>query len=840
MEFGIRPGALHSPRAAETQKGDATMRDGLNFRPHGGLSRLVPVVAITLSMSSIMTKSAQADAATNPAAATRAVPSSKLVFDTIAQFQAARVSDETTRVHIRSVNGVTPDTSGATMVGLDYVRRRGAAESDRHSILASGSTWAPVYSTGPVNAGEFGAIPDATFDASTGAIGGSDATTAIQDAINFALNHGVDRVILPCCRYKTTDTLQLGWGEDFKQISLEGESASGAYGGAMAGVSLYPAATDRPAVNFQGVRNGRFANIAIRGQGFRKPMANVAHQDYSAREEDWLDSNLARAGSAPGGLQKHAPYAAITIDAYSGARKTDSYPARKAPRDIGAAADKSYPSSRVTIENFEIYGFPVGISTRPSDDGQGDYVRIRDGTIAYGVYGIAINHSQSRNVEIRNISYGGLHTFLTNSRFGMGGGELAGPIENITGGASYQTFLIAAGGYSGPITVRNLYYEDQVRLGRVGTSSTTAFPATFTCEGCLLQSAPELHGVLPSAVLETDANQTVVIRNSLIRNYSRIIPLTTNTASVVIEASQFATAPTALSGPRNGAPAWQAAINYSGGILIPDADALAPGKSQGSLTFVGRSRGSYLATPTGGDGGQALEADSDVRTRRNLNQANTGLIDARGYRWSFARKPGNALIRFSREAGFVKAPPTMNGDTLAFAYDAQFQTSPTQADFALQPGDFLYVRNSSTLFVVETVGEPTDGAVAVKARQMNNMHIDVKTGMMSKNDNPDPTFAGDTLLIKSSTPVLKQVAFGDFTAGSPLVGNVRRAEAGDASELQPGDRLYGTGSPEPGLNPPFDQVVDIVSVKNGADGSILLSRPATATRRAPIYPIPLK
>ena len=144
MEFGIRPGALHSPRAAETQKGDATMRDGLNFRPHGGLSRLVPVVAITLSMSSIMTKSAQADAATNPAAATRAVPSSKLVFDTIAQFQAARVSDETTRVHIRSVNGVTPDTSGATMVGLDYVRRRGAAESDRHSILASGSTWAPV------------------------------------------------------------------------------------------------------------------------------------------------------------------------------------------------------------------------------------------------------------------------------------------------------------------------------------------------------------------------------------------------------------------------------------------------------------------------------------------------------------------------------------------------------------------------------------------------------------------------------------------------------------------------------------------------------------------------
>ena len=697
-----------------------------------------------------------------------------------------------------------------------------------------------MYSTGPVNAGEFGAVPDATFNATTGAITGTDSTAAIQNAIDFALSHGVDRVVLPCCRYKTTDTLHLGWGEDFKQISLEGESASGAYAGALPGVSLYPVATDRPAVNFQGVRNGRFANIAIRGQSFKQPMANVATHNLSAREEDWLDGDLARAGSAPGGLQKHAPYAAITIDAYSGSRQVDAYPARNPPGGINVSAGKSYPSSRVTIENFDISGFPVGISTRVSDDGQGDYVRIRDGSISYGAYGIAINHSQSRNVEIRNISYGGLHTFLTNSRFGMGGGELAGPIENITGGASYQTFLIAAGGYSGPITVRNLYYENQVRLGRVGTSSTTPFPATFSCEGCLLEAVPELHGALPSAVLETDANQTVVFRNSFIRNYSRIIPLTTNAASVVIEASQFATAPTALSGPRNGAPAWQAAINYSGGLLIPNADAFAPNSQQGSLTFVGRSRGSYLATPTGGDGGQALESNSDVKTRRNLNQANTGFIDARGNRWTFARKPGNALIQLSTASGFLKSAPAMNGDRLQFKYDAKFQTSPALADFAMQPGDFLYAKNSSTLFVVETVGEPISGGVAVVARQMNNMRVDLATGAMIENHNPDQAFAGSTLLIKSSTPVLKQVAFGDFTAGSPLVQNVRRAEGSGANDIQPGDRLYGTVAPEPALNPPFDQAVDVVSTTDGLAGSVLLSRPAIATRRAPIYPIPLK
>jgi hypothetical protein len=761
-------------------------------------------------------------------------------FDTTAQFRAARIAEDVSSVHVRSVNGVKPNTPGATMVGLDYIRRRDNNTPGPGAVEASGSVWRPVYSTGPVNAGEFGAVPDATFDASTGAIAGTDSTDAIQNAIDFALIQGVDRVVLPCCRYKTTDTLHLGWGAAFHQISLEGEGASGGYGGALAGVSLYPVATDRPAINFQGVRNGRLANIAIRGQAFKKPMANIAAHSLSAREEDWLDDNLTRSGPTPGGLQKHAPYAAITIDAFSGPAQQDAYPRRAPPAAFTLAGKDPNPSSRVTIENFDISGFAVGISTRPNGDGQGDFLRIHDGSIAYGVYGVAINHSQSRNVEVRNILYNGLHTFLTNSRFGMGGGELSGPIENITGGASYQTFLIAAGGYSGPITVKNLYYEFQARLGRVGTTSTTPFPAAFSCEGCLLESVPELHGVLPSAVLETDANQTVVFRNSFIRNYSRIIPLTTNAASVIIEASQFATAPTALSGPRNGAPAWQAAINYSGGLLIPNADAYAPGASQGSLTFVGRSRGSYLATPTGGDAGQALEANSDVKTRRNLNQANTGVVDARGYRWSFARKPGNKLIRLSTDSSFLKSTPVMNGDVLEFAYNAQFQTSSSQADFALQPGDFLYVANSSTLFVVESVGEPTNGAVAINARQMNNMFIDTKTGKMSRNDNPDPTFAGDTLLIKSSTPVLKQVAFGDFTAGSPSIQNVRRAAAGEASEVQPGDRLYGTGGTEPALDPPFDQAVDIVSATNGPAGSIVMSRPAVATRRAPVYPIPLK
>lgn len=256
----------------------------------------------------------------------------------------------------------------------------------------------------------------------------------------------------------------------------------------MSGVTLLPEALDQPALSVQGARNCRVSGIRFEGK-------NVLSQDMMAEsrwsefEDDWLLPALRRSGTSPGGLQRHSPYAALTIDAYSSVTPpSDKYPDVVYPTWIDPSHRGQYGkafSSNVEITQCEFNRFAVGVVVQPAShflpdgtgtgDGNGDFVRFRSCGFSEAVYGIAVANTQSRNVEIRDVNFALLHTFLTNSRFGKGLGLLGGPIDNVSGGAGYQVFDCDAVGHSAPVTVSSLYVENQVRIGSLG-SGMTSFP----------------------------------------------------------------------------------------------------------------------------------------------------------------------------------------------------------------------------------------------------------------------------------------------------------------------------------------------------------------------------
>ena len=64
---------------------------------------------------------------------------------------------------------------------------------------------------------------------------------------------------------RINDSLQLGYGDNYRTIELVGTSL-GSYAGNTAGAAIYSTATDRALINIQGGRLCRIAGLYIVGQ----------------------------------------------------------------------------------------------------------------------------------------------------------------------------------------------------------------------------------------------------------------------------------------------------------------------------------------------------------------------------------------------------------------------------------------------------------------------------------------------------------------------------------------------------------------------------------------------
>lgn len=702
----------------------------------------------------------------------------------------------------------------------------------------------------PINVAMFGAKGDAAYNQTTMAVTGTDDTTAIQNAIDWCLRSGVAELSLTG-KHKTSNTLHLGWGDAFYTIRLNGAASAGSYAGTTAGSAIFPTATDRPAINIQGGRGSGVVGVTIYGQNYRHFWDNVyvsaTANNFSSIPSDWLAAGLRVSGTTPGGIQRYSPYAAITIDAYADVQPSGGYPAVVYPAWTGLSTQYGkLLSSETTIQGCRIHGFGAAVVQSPNGPLQGDFLRVRECEIGECVYGMSVGNHQSRNVEFRNITYVGLHTVLSNAVFGSQVGVFGGPIENISGGQSYQFCDFQSASYTQPITIKDLYFESQVRVGNVGPNGTT-YPYPIEFVGGLWGFSDQ-HGIIPASYIFGSYNQAVTLRHVGIANQRRIGCLVAGQCHVTVDNCYWISGLTDISGA-NGSTAYRRAMNFTGGQFLPMSAQGTNASSKGLATWIGTTFGAYAPSDYAALSHQTQSVDviwqngAGSVLRGNLTQANTGFVDNNNRRWRF-----DVPIAFFT-TGYLSVAPSLSavGDTLTFTALSWMQP---RYDLRFEVGKIIYHVNTSTVFVVTAVGAADgSGNFPITAKQMNNLKLNPTTGAVVANLCSDLTLAGTLCLYNTAIDLPQQVHFGTFTSGSKTVSSVSRGDGyggNISSYLSNGDKLCGYQYPIGGTQAVpitgtgYPSAPTIATVTNGSPGSIAMSDDAIASGVFPIYPLPIR
>jgi hypothetical protein len=617
-------------------------------------------------------------------------------------------------------------------------------------------------------------------------------------------------------------------------INLEGQPRPN-FSGATSGAILLPQQLDRPAINIQGGRNCRIAGLAIRGrfqQAFIRAFATYDAVLPAARSE-WLDT-----ANIPNGLARYAPYAAITIDAYSGPRPVApniSYPDVRypawlvpTPLQFGRAF-----SSVCVIENCDIEGFAVGIANQPSTvDGNADFTRIRSNNFSYCIHAIAVCNSQSRNVEIRNNNFLACHTFLTNGYFGAGIGQLGGPVENNSGSRIFQFIDVPNAGYSGNVEFRANYVEE---LGRIGV---WAVAGSARAGRCIFSSCQFyfIATMMPRALLDCATTIAPVFQACTFLGLRRMPHLVWGGSGLVIDGCVWDAGRDYTGqdhrghGPKNLAIA--KAYSTLGGLFTTHAG-LAD-----KLELRGISEGiSFLPSAPWKLEPRQLTADLGTDGYHTAVIDHPGcrwLVDSSGRRWPILWRPVPQLL--PKHASLFPVLPTQTGMQLAGSYHVERQTA-SGLSAVMEPGDILYDVPTGNIFILTFVSPNTaTGHYDFKGELHNNynvvQNVPVPSSVIGATSN--------LVLVKSGVVVPTTIYWGDFAAGSTEVSNVHRGD-GYARELEShvyvgmwigADNTYGK---EAGNAVPAN--TRIQSVKSGSPGSLTLDRPSRLSGRFPLLPI---
>ena len=841
-----------------------------------------------------------------------------LYFDTLAQFQAlTSIPAGVTRVVVRAVTGTYPPASGLEATPLTY-RRVGSSTGLYGEVTVGGVIFAPVYSTNPVNMGEFGVIGDAVTSMLRGAaqltatstgtatvttsdttnlvvgmlvanfnwatlgagavpagttvlsfvpntsvtfsntcpagtnlkfvcwvdtVTGTDNIVPMQAAIDFAIQNGCVDVKVPLGKFKTSDTLQVGWGDTFHEIHLIGQKRANSLG-FYNGAAIFPTATDRPCINFSAMRTASISGVSLVGRNFLYVMYGLVDvggfvSNLSPNKNDWLAPNLTPTGSNSGGITQNAPYAGITIDGYHGTQPTVHYPNRTFPSWTGKSTQYNDPSSSdVTIDDCDIEGFAVPVCVMPNGDDNGDFTRIRNTTIGCGVFGIAVCQTQSRNVEIRNINFQGFHSFLTNLDLGMGQGFLCSPVDNCAGGECYQLFNISLN-QSGPLVVNSLYSENSVRIGNL--LGTGGFAHTAVFNGGSFGCNDALNGTIPGSYMTCGTYGLVLLNGFSVFGNSRISNWVSS-GTVLFNGGVWEAA--TASGTT---AALRQAVNYSGGILAGSArfsSTTATYKnldnfrvSQVAATYYD-TVGGAIASLTHDD---RIQFSSSVGTlaRAPMTQCGRTYMDSQGRSWRITVPP-EMLISMTFTS-MVPTPPSYSSDVMTFTYAASYFV----AQGVISVGDILYQVSTGTIFVVTAVAGPTSGNYTITSQQQNNLKIDSSNGFVA-NLNPDApmtTNNGYVVLIKTGAVIPRQLEYATFTAASINLTGIQRGDT-TATDLA---TYYAVGDP---LMPmefyyqstlwPIGSYTTIASLTPGNPGSATLSVAAAVSGTFPLFPYEIR
>lgn len=757
----------------------------------------------------------------------------------------ATIASGVNSIHIQNVSGSFPPTAGIGTCGLTYTIGTTTPTGIYGEILnsASGIYWEPNYSNSPVKACEFGAIGDGVYNATTGFPTGTDNTPMIQAAFNYALQNRYGSVCLNDGRYKTTDTLQQGWGDSYYSLSFVGCNLGREPYYELAGPEILPTMTDRCALNLQGARLDAVRGISFLGANY--PHNSTITAPYPVTAAGWLDPLLAKTGTNPGGLQQHSPYAAICIDAYSGTAPADAYPNVTYPAwtGIGSVQYNKALGSDIEITNVEIVGFAVDINSKPNGDGNGDFVKVDKVTCDYSVYCLSIGNTQSRNVQFTNINGALDFDLITNNQFGLRSGVLTGPIDNLSCGQCYEYFQVDDL-TSLLFQVSHLYGESVVRLGSI--ASAASFPNSASINGCTIGTYDNLTGVIPAAIIEAGA-LSISLKDCDFNGSTRFNTLVHGAASVSIDGGVFQGGATL--GSVFDLAGIQQANNYTGSMFIGSAMTfpLFPDFSQ--LTWVNPTYAYYMVSPNSGpyQNQQLMGPYASNGVRQQFTQATKGFVDQpNNRRWDFAMGPTGALINLALTGdGYVSIPAAISScDTMTFTYIANFQATDLQS-YNINIGDILYHHNTGTLFVITAIGA-TDGSgnYPITTRQMNNMNVN-SSGVCTLNNlvAVDPNVSGNIDLIHTGVLNIPTVPyFGTFTSGSTAVTNVQSGNGNGAAlavYMAAGDRMWAYPIQDAYFQWPYPPGGTLATLTPGSPGSLTLSANATVSGRFPILPLPV-
>jgi hypothetical protein len=671
-------------------------------------------------------------------------------------------------------------------------------------------------------------------------ITGTDSTAALQAAIDFALQNRYLDVHIPVGNYRTTDTLQLGWSA-FWEINLIGTKKGGNISG---GVIILPERIDRPAINIGGCYASTITGITVIGRNrLWVQNAQAGNLEMSPTRADWVAPFLTPTGNNPGGLQPHSPYCGICIDGYAGPQPVDHYPDRTYPSWVpGGPSYAQYnqpPCSDITIEHCEINGFALNICVKPNSDGNADFTKVRNCILQYGAVGFGLFHTQSRNVELRNITHNGFHSGIINCGFGVSQGKLSGPVDNVTFGCCYNLFDVGINATTGPLRVSDIYCESCVRIGTIKGGGTNAPAVVFICGDMSFLEGPYTHNQIPAGIIEGDAGTCIKFIGVKIQGYSRITNLATM-GDLYLEEMLFSGNYNSIS----GSSALVRAGNYScGGMLLGAGrfnSTVANYQSANHATRVSKLRSSYFP---GAGSAYYDEALIYAGARYPVHQAARRYKDSQGREWGITLN-SETILDMSNLGNAPIFAMSYAGDILTFQYYTVFQDAPA-ADlfpYSFQPGDILFHIGTGTIFVCTDIQGPFGSHYNINFQQQNNIRVN-NDGTFLSNTNPDPGLSNYCLIIKTGATIPNVLYYGTFTAGSVNITDVNRGD-GIGSDLTTyyavGDLFYGVPyNSGQYATYPITPGTKIASVTNGSPGSLTLTQPALCNGVFPIFPYEL-
>jgi len=332
---------------------------------------------------------------------------------------------------------------------------------------------------GVANVLAFGVIPDGD-----GVGGGTDNTPATQIAVNAVLRGINGKVRLAAGISFMGSTLHAGWGEAFIGLVIEGAGQN--YRGVSSGTTLldFSSFSDAPGINVQGARYTVLRDFGIIGANGAYIVAQDLGTNTTLKDDlvgaNWVDPVLSANADS-----QFAPYAGISVDAYSGVEPATSYPTVTYPdyTGIGSTQYGKNFSSNVRLENVYIGGFVVDVVVQPCDaNGNGDFVTLENCSLERARYLMSVGNSQSRNVGLANTQLFTAFEAFTNKAHGKQIGKFGGHIDNCSLNHVIHIFNLKAF-EAEPINITSMYAENIWRLGDFGGDTTADRSFHFdTCE----------------------------------------------------------------------------------------------------------------------------------------------------------------------------------------------------------------------------------------------------------------------------------------------------------------------------------------------------------------------